>query len=210
MGVIRSTHASSRLCPEWAILLQNARGSRPRGCDARRHVRSPVHSFLTRDIPCPKVPSLLIGPPREQTHPTNVGEGLCCLQDKRRTAPGAPTGTGLHEGSLVMQEWPEELSDMPGQDPSDPSPLRLTACPRRRPDVIARLLDGETVVLDRPAGLIHQLNYTASYIWARCDGQSTIAAIAHQLAQDFAVEPTVAARDVRVLVKQLQTLQLLE
>jgi hypothetical protein len=66
------------------------------------------------------------------------------------------------------------------------------------------------VVLDRQAGLIHQLNQTASYIWARCDGQSTIAGIAHQLAQEFAIEPTVASRDVRVLVEQLQALQLLQ
>jgi Coenzyme PQQ synthesis protein D (PqqD) len=109
-----------------------------------------------------------------------------------------------------MQESPEELHDTPGPDPSGPSLLSLAACPRRRPDVIARLLDGETVVLDRQAGVIHQLNHTASYIWARCDGQSTIAAMAHQLPQAFAVEPTVAARDVCVLVRQLQALQLLE
>jgi Coenzyme PQQ synthesis protein D (PqqD) len=109
-----------------------------------------------------------------------------------------------------MQESPEELNDTPGQDPSGPLLLPLTVCPRRRPDVIARLLDGETVVLDRQTGVIHQLNPTASYIWERCDGQSTIAAIAHQLAHAFAVEPTVAARDVRALVRQLQALQLLE
>jgi Coenzyme PQQ synthesis protein D (PqqD) len=109
-----------------------------------------------------------------------------------------------------MPASPEELNEAPGPDPSGPWRLPRTACPRRRADVIARLLDGETVVLDRPAGVIHHLNHTASYIWARCDGQSTLAAIAHQLAQDFAVEPAVAARDVRVLVQQLQTLHLLE
>jgi hypothetical protein len=75
---------------------------------------------------------------------------------------------------------------------------------------MARLLDGETLVLDRQAGVIHQLNHTASYIWARCDGHSSLAAIAHQLAHAFAVEPPVAVRDVRVLVRQLQALQLLE
>jgi hypothetical protein len=109
-----------------------------------------------------------------------------------------------------MRGSPEDLHHTPEQDPSGPSLLPLAACPKRRPDVIVRLLDGETVVLDRQAGVIHQLNHTASYIWARCDGQSSIADIAHQLAQAFAVEPTVAARDVHVLVTQLQTLQLLE
>ena len=109
-----------------------------------------------------------------------------------------------------MQEFLEELNGTPAHDSSGPSLLPLTDCPQRRLDVIARLLDGETVVLDRQAGLIHQLNQTASYIWARCDGQSTIAVIAHDLAQEFAIEPTVAARDVRVLVEELQALQLLQ
>jgi hypothetical protein len=136
---------------------------------------------------------------------------VCALYGgERGIFPRTPTSNTLRTGSLVMQELPEELNHTPRQDPSGPSPLPLAACPRRRLDVTARLLDGETVVLDRQAGLIHQLNHTASYIWARCDGQSTIAAIAHQLAHAFAVEPTVAARDVRALVRQLQALQLLE
>jgi hypothetical protein len=109
-----------------------------------------------------------------------------------------------------MQELPEELNHTPGQEPPDPSRLPHTACPRRRSDVIARLLDGETVVLDRQAGVIHQLNRTASYVWAHCAGHSTIADIAHQLTDVFAVEATVAARDVGPLVRQLQALQLLE
>ena len=166
----------------------------------------------------PRIPAPRIGPLRKEAHPADVGKGLCMIQGERGSVPGTPTSSvpgtptsnALEEGSLVMQESPAELDDTPGQDPSDPSRLPLTACPRQRPEVIARLLDGETVVLDRHAGLIHQLNHTASYIWARCDGQSTIAAIAHQLAQDFAVDPTVAARDVRALVTQLQALQLLE
>jgi hypothetical protein len=109
-----------------------------------------------------------------------------------------------------MQELPEEVNGTPVQVPSGPLPLPLAACPRPRPDVIARLIDGETVVLDRQAGLVHQLNQTASYIWALCDGQTTIAGMAHQFAQEFVIEPTVASRDVRVLVEQLQALELLE
>jgi Coenzyme PQQ synthesis protein D (PqqD) len=109
-----------------------------------------------------------------------------------------------------MQASPEARNDTLGPELSGPALLPRTACPQRRPDSIARLLDGETVVLDRQAGVVHQLNHTASYIWARCDGHSTIAAIADQLAQAFVVAPTVAVRDVRVLVRQLQALPLLE
>lgn len=109
-----------------------------------------------------------------------------------------------------MQELPEKINGTPAEDTSDPLLLSLAACPRRRLNVIARQVDGETVVLDRQAEVIHQLNQTASYIWALCDGQLSIAGIADQLAQEFAIEPTVAAQDVRVLVEQLQALQLLQ
>lgn len=73
-----------------------------------------------------------------------------------------------------------------------------------------RVVAGETLILDRHQQLIHQLNQTASYIWDRCDGTATVAAIADQLAQAFDVEPTRAAQDVAALVCQLQQVGLLE
>jgi hypothetical protein len=82
--------------------------------------------------------------------------------------------------------------------------------PKRRFDVRVRVVEGETVVFDRQAGLIHQLNQTASYIWDRCDGTSTIADIATQLAAAFDVEPKRAAHDVAAIVGQLQSLRLSE
>jgi Coenzyme PQQ synthesis protein D (PqqD) len=109
-----------------------------------------------------------------------------------------------------MQGSPEDLNHTREQGPSGPSLLPLAVCPKRRPDVQSRLIDGEAVVLDRPAGLIHQLNPTASYVWERRDGHSTVTDIAQQLAHAFDVDLTVATDDVRVLVRQLQDLHLLE
>src|SRR6266403_360370 len=68
--------------------------------------------------------------------------------------------------------------------------------PKRRVDVNVRMVDGEVVVLDRQSDLIHQLNHTASYIWDRCDGQSTVAEIANQLAAAFHVDADTAVQDV--------------
>ena len=82
--------------------------------------------------------------------------------------------------------------------------------PKRRSDVNVRVIEGETVVLDRKGARIHQLNRTASYIWDRCDGGSTIEEIAGQLAESFAVDAKTAARDAVATVRQLQRLNLLE
>ena len=73
-----------------------------------------------------------------------------------------------------------------------------------------RAVDGETVVLDRRGGLIHQLNQTASYIWDRCDGKFTVGEIANQLAEAFDLDPKTATKDTLVTIGQLQGLNLLE
>jgi hypothetical protein len=82
--------------------------------------------------------------------------------------------------------------------------------PKRRSNVSVRLIEGEVVVLDRQAGLIHQLNQTASYIWDRCNGQLTVAEIADQMALTFDVDFRTAAEDVVTIIRQFQNQRLLE
>lgn len=82
--------------------------------------------------------------------------------------------------------------------------------PRRRSDLSVRVLAGEAVVLDRRAERIHQLNPTASYIWHRCDGMSTVAEIARQVTQAYDVDAGTAERDVLASIQQLNELGLLE
>ena len=89
-------------------------------------------------------------------------------------------------------------------------PMAQNYYPKRRSDVSVRVVEGETVVLDRQEELIHQLNQTASYIWARCDGKSGMAEIASQLAEEFGIDPETVARDVAGIVGQIQSLNLLE
>jgi hypothetical protein len=82
--------------------------------------------------------------------------------------------------------------------------------PQRRAEVSVRIVDGEVVVLDRRSNLIHQLNPTASYIWDRCDGRSTVAEIASQLAAAFDVDAKTAIQDVATTIMQLHSRGLLE
>lgn len=85
-----------------------------------------------------------------------------------------------------------------------------TNCPKRRSGVNARIVEGETVILDQQGGLIHQLNRTASYIWDRCDGRSSLGEIGQQLVEAFDVDSKTAADDVAAIVGQLRRLNLLE
>ena len=109
-----------------------------------------------------------------------------------------------------MPPSPEARPNPTWSDQSPPSRHPLAACLKRRLDVKSRLVDGETVVLDQQAGVIHQLNATASFIWERCDGQSTLTDIAQQLAHAFEVDPHVASCDVNAMIRQLEALHLLE
>ena len=82
--------------------------------------------------------------------------------------------------------------------------------PKRRTDVNSRVVEEETVVLDRRHEFIHQLNLTATYIWERCDGKASIEVIAAQLAETFDVEYETALNDVVRVIRDFQHLQLIE
>jgi hypothetical protein len=86
----------------------------------------------------------------------------------------------------------------------------MTNSPRRRSDLNVRLVQGETVILDRKADRIHQLNQTASFIWERCDGRSTPHEIADRLVEAFQVDADTATASVAAALQQLGQLGLLE
>lgn len=65
-------------------------------------------------------------------------------------------------------------------------------------------------MFDRDGGRIHQLNPTATFVWASLDGRTGSDEIAARVAERFAVEAAVASRDVRSLLEQLTALNLLE
>ena len=85
----------------------------------------------------------------------------------------------------------------------------MTAHPRRRSDISARLVEGEMVVLDRERDLVHQLNLTATFIWNRCDGQCTAQEIARQLVDAFDVDLRTAEASVAAALEQFKQLGLL-
>ena len=113
----------------------------------------------------------------------------------------------------VQHNLGNKVDDKPLESKSSPPPSRPTEMaeqrPTRRPDVSVRVVEGETVILDRQGGLIHQLNPTASYIWERCDGRSTLEDIAQQLIEAFDVDAATVRDDIATIVGEFRRLNLL-
>ena len=82
--------------------------------------------------------------------------------------------------------------------------------PRQRPDVNARMVADETIVLDRASAQVHQLNVTASFVWHRCDGRHTPLQIADALTGAFDVDLDTARDAVVTALRRFQELGLLD
>jgi hypothetical protein len=82
--------------------------------------------------------------------------------------------------------------------------------PRQTPHVSVKEIDGQTIILDRPHGKLHELNATASYVWRCCDGRATVAEIVTATAREFDADPITVGRDVEDILRQLESQQLIE
>lgn len=65
-----------------------------------------------------------------------------------------------------------------------------------RADLLVREVDGETVILDREAELIHTLNPTASFIWNALQHNCSVQDIVQSMVAVFEIDPEKAAEDV--------------
>ncbi len=84
------------------------------------------------------------------------------------------------------------------------------SCPKRRSDLNYKTIDGETLILNREEGRLHQLNPTASFIWDCCDGNSDIAEIIDRLAATYEVDYSTARKDVEEVLSNLRNSKLLD
>lgn len=82
--------------------------------------------------------------------------------------------------------------------------------PKRRSDLVERVIDGETVILDRAGGNVHRLNATASCVWSQLNGENSPAAIAAYIATQFESAPDTVLDDVIKAIDSLGALGLLE
>jgi hypothetical protein len=95
-------------------------------------------------------------------------------------------------------------------NPSQSNGIAGEPRPQRRPDVTYRTIDGETVILNRQEGRLHQLNPTASFIWNCCDGTLKIDEIADRLANAYEIDSITGRKDVEEILSKLRSLNLLQ
>jgi len=81
---------------------------------------------------------------------------------------------------------------------------------QRNPKIIAREVDGETILLNEKKEQIHQLNHTASFIWKSCNGKNTIDDIVKLLKEEFQTESGDIETDVNNTIASFKKLNLLE
>lgn len=76
-------------------------------------------------------------------------------------------------------------------------------------NITSRIVDDETILVGANGMQVHQLNRTASFVWAKCDGAHTVDSVLESVIHEFEVEPEVARNEVFSLIAELQKLDLL-
>jgi hypothetical protein len=82
--------------------------------------------------------------------------------------------------------------------------------PKPRPEITATELDGVIVLYDERYGTCHELNASASAIWARIDGTMTVAQLVDELAARYALDHATIERDAIRLLRHLGELRVLD
>jgi len=82
--------------------------------------------------------------------------------------------------------------------------------PERNPRVAWREIDGETVIISPADSQVHELNETASLMWANADGKHSVDEIAGVIAARYEVELREAKADVDELIEVLSAKGLLQ
>ena len=87
-------------------------------------------------------------------------------------------------------------------------PHAMTEVQKRPTGLIAREIDGEYLILDTDADRVHQLNPSASRIWAGIERDLSARDIAQELAAEFDVDEDQALQDVIGAFEQFKVLKL--
>lgn len=85
----------------------------------------------------------------------------------------------------------------------------MNIIPVKTPDVIAKNVAGEMVLLIPSSGRYFGLNAVGTRFWEMMDGQATIAEMAAAIAEEYKVETSVVQADLHELAEKLSANQLI-
>jgi len=93
--------------------------------------------------------------------------------------------------------------------------MKPPAIYRRNPDVVFRLIAGETILVPasketQTVGRLFTLNETGAFVWGKIDGRRSVGEVARLVAAEYKVAETTACRDVVALLKKLEVLKAVE
>jgi len=81
----------------------------------------------------------------------------------------------------------------------------------RNPQVAARSLDGEMMIMSGRDSTLFTLNKTATILWQSANGATPLDEIVeHKICPEFDVEPAVALRDAETLARELAIHEILQ
>jgi hypothetical protein len=88
--------------------------------------------------------------------------------------------------------------------------LKPTDCLKPVDLTTSETVDNQTVIIHLGAGTYFSLNTTGSYLWDRLDGETSLGAIATELAQMYDVDTAIVSNDVLTLAQELYAEGLIE
>ena len=80
----------------------------------------------------------------------------------------------------------------------------LQSIPRTNPDVIARDLGEETIIISSRGDMLHTLDAVGTCIWRCVDGRRSVAEIVSLLMETYEVTESIAERDVLLFFEELE------
>lgn len=91
---------------------------------------------------------------------------------------------------------------MTAEKRDDPS-RHSSSCPKRRPDLAWRAIDGLVVIVDPQTSMLHDLSEVASFYWVRFDGQRDLEQLVAEAVGEFDVDADSAMADLKDLIETL-------
>src|SRR5262245_43473704 len=130
-----------------------------------------------------------------------------------REQPIEPDTPAADGAAAPRRERPIELDIVAapeGSSERDVLTVPLDYQPRKRPDVLELDMGDGAILYDGDGALVHHLNPSASLIWQLSDGSGSAEELAHDIAEEYGLDPATIVGQVITVIAELDALGLVE